>query len=246
MPFGELVIVLQTVDSTNNYVANQLRSADVAEGTVVMAQLQTEGRGQRGTHWQSESGQNLLMSLVLKPENLEASAQFIISQWVCLGLVRYLRTEFQIPAVIKWPNDILVDGQKLAGVLIENSVRGNRIENSIVGVGLNVNQLEFDESLQATSLRKINGNTQDVRQVLDGLLPYLEQEYRTTDYTAIRTRYLKALHGYRKLLEYRDDHGTFQAMIADIGPHGELILELPEGQRKKYRFKEVELLRESI
>lgn len=247
MVFGKSFIVLDSVDSTNNYAANMLKTSDVAHGTVVMAYFQTNGRGQRGTSWQSNRGENLMMSLILKPLNLAASEQFILSQVICLGLLNYLRTETGIPATIKWPNDMLINGNKLAGVLIENSLRGNVVEHSIVGIGMNLNQNDFPAGVPAISIREITGKQYECGAVAKGLLPYLQAEYeRINDAAGIKKRYLQHLLGYRKLLWYQKDGDRFQAEITGLGLHGELVLRCADGAELICGFKEVELLRENF
>ena len=118
------VIYLKEVESTNNY-ANKLILSDTAEdGTVVLAQHQTGGKGQLGNSWESEAGKNLLMSIIWFPRFLPAGQQFLISKVVSLAITDFLQNEIQ-NSTIKWPNDIYIDNRKLAGILIENSVKGN-------------------------------------------------------------------------------------------------------------------------
>lgn len=246
MPFGQSLLVLQRVDSTNNYAANMLRSAHVAEGTVVMAHEQTEGRGQRGTDWRSDPGENLLFSLVLKPTRLLVSQQFSISQKISLGVVHWLRTQWGFNARIKWPNDILVNNQKLGGILIENGVRGNHLEYSIVGIGLNINQVEFNPEFHATSLRQLTGTRFEPKELLRDLLVFLERAWNIPSDEKLESEYLRNLVGWKSPLTYRDCDGIFTAQISGLGPHGELVLERPDGTQQAYGIKEVELLRESL
>lgn len=247
MAFATNFIVLDSVDSTNNYAANVLKASEVAEGTVVLAYYQSHGRGQRGNSWISESGKSLLMSLILKPEYLEATDQFVLNQVMCLGLVRFLKHGLGIDAVIKWPNDILVNGNKLAGMLIENTLRGSRVEHTIVGIGLNLNQSEFPNELPATSLKIITGKEYDCAPFAQELMPYLEEEYRKMfDVRNVENRYLQHLLGYRKPLWYRKAGEEFLAEITGLGPHGELQLRTAHGTELSCGFKEIELLRKNF
>lgn len=243
MPFGSTVVKLPDVDSTNNYAANLLRESQVTEGTVVMALFQTAGRGQRGSLWQSNPGENLLMSLILKPQQLEASRQFALNQVLCLALVEYLREDLKIPAQIKWPNDILVDDRKLAGVLIENSIRGGIIEYSIMGVGMNVNQTTFSEGVRATSLFNFSGDQLDVEEVMIGLLPYAERVYADLfNKKLLESNYLSRLYGFEEYLNYRENGEVYSAQITGLGTHGELQLRKRSGEEVTCTFKQVELL----
>ncbi len=237
---------MDTVDSTNNYAANLLKESDVAEGTVVMAQFQTEGRGQRGSKWQSARGENLLMSVVLKPKRMEASGQFAISQMICLSIVSCLQQTWNLPAAIKWPNDILVGGQKIAGVLIENAVRGNTIESSIAGIGMNVNQVSFSDDVQATSLHKLTGNKSEPETILRELLPFIGQFYGLIlNSRELEKRYLENLYGFNENLWYKMNGDEFPAHITGLGPHGELQLQKATGEKIECGFKEIELLGKS-
>jgi len=240
------IIVLDTVDSTNNYAANLLKESDVADGTVVMAQFQTAGRGQRGSNWQSDRGENLLMSLILKPAKLDAARQFMLSQVICLGLVNFLQEDLKLAATIKWPNDILVNQQKLAGVLIENAVRGGFIESCIGGIGLNVNQTDFEPETGATSLQLLLDEKFDCRQLRDQLLPHIRKQYALLDHPAIlEEQYLNQLFGFNEMWQYRMNGETFPARITGLGPHGELLLVRENGEKLSCGFKEIELLRKS-
>lgn len=146
---------VETIDSTNDEVKRSISNMDNL--SVLAARDQTSGRGQRGNTWLSAPGLNLTFSLVIKYEQqklkIEASNQFIISQIVSLAVVDLL-AEYSIEAKIKWPNDIYVGKNKICGILIENTLRGKALLSSIVGIGLNVNQTEFDQRLpNPTSMR---------------------------------------------------------------------------------------------
>lgn len=245
--FGNSIISLDTVDSTNNYAANLLKQSDVAEGTVVLSRYQTQGRGQRGATWLSEAGNNLLMSLVVKPSKLEPSRQFAVNQLVCIALVDYLRGHFDIEAVIKWPNDILVDEQKLGGILIENGVRGNTLEYCIAGIGLNVNQRSFPEDWKVTSLAVLTGKQHDIGEMVRALLPIIEREYELLGKPdVLEQRFTDRLYGVKEWLYYREGNEVFRAKVSGLGPHGELRLKKENGEISECVFKQVELLGKSL
>lgn len=241
--FGSTIIALDAVDSTHNYAATMLRTTDLAEGTVVMSQFQEKGRGQRGSMWQSAPGQNLLMTLVLKPQRFSASRQFLINQAICIGIVNAVREKYQLTARVKWPNDILIGEEKVAGVLIENSVRGEWIEYCLAGVGLNVGQSEFPDDFKATSLKLQLRTAPELKTVLGDLLPFVESAYRRLDQPQlIREEYFELLYGTDEMLFYEEGDSVYTARISGIGEHGELQLQCSDGRQLVRLFKQVRLL----
>jgi BirA family biotin operon repressor/biotin-[acetyl-CoA-carboxylase] ligase len=160
------IIYLNEVESTNNY-ANQLILSDAAEeGTVVLAQYQTHGKGQHGNVWESETGKNLLMSIIWYPGFLPASQQFMISKIVSIAITDCVNDIID-DCKIKWPNDIYIGNQKLAGILIENSVKGSHLSSSVVGIGLNVNQQVFISAApNPVSLFQITGVIYEISELM--------------------------------------------------------------------------------
>ena len=169
--------------STNDTATELVRKGNLVEGTVVITDDQTAGRGQRGTRWVTSPGENLTFSLVLRPAFLAASEQFLLSQAIALGVLRFV-SDFANQAQIKWPNDLFVNQMKLGGILIENAWQGSRMSHAIVGIGLNINQVEFgsgpfvkakNPALRATSLRLETGKSFELTALLPDLLQALEQ-----------------------------------------------------------------------
>ena len=164
LKFGKQVFKLNSVDSTNNYAANLLKDGLIENGAVVMADFQTNGRGQRSNVWHSDSGMNLCASFVYLPANLALSDLMTINWWVSLSVIDLLN-KFSVKASIKWPNDIFVENLKVGGLLIETVNQGAQVKSIIIGVGINVNQVDFN-TIQATSIKKINGFHYGVEDVL--------------------------------------------------------------------------------
>jgi BirA family biotin operon repressor/biotin-[acetyl-CoA-carboxylase] ligase len=164
LKFGKQVFKLNSVDSTNNYAANLLKVGIIENGAVVMADFQTNGRGQRSNIWHSAPGMNLCASFVYLPANLALSDLMTINWWVSLSVIDLLN-KFSVKASIKWPNDIFVEDLKVGGLLIETVNQGTQVKSIIIGVGINVNQLDFN-TIQATSIKKINGIHNGVEDVL--------------------------------------------------------------------------------
>lgn len=155
-PIGSRYIFLDTVDSTNNYAAIQLKEGQIGHGTVILAENQTNGRGQRGNSWQSAPFDNLIFSLVICPQKKEIKHVIEYSFATAIAIRKMLVSK-GFEAEIKWPNDIIIKNKKVAGILIENSISGKYLTHLIIGVGLNLNQAKF-ESPNATSLNIESSN----------------------------------------------------------------------------------------
>jgi len=164
LKFGKQVFKLNSVDSTNNYAANLLKDGIIENGAVVMADFQTNGRGQRSNVWHSAPGMNLCASFVYLPANLALSDLMTINWWVSLSVIDLLN-KFSVKASIKWPNDIFVEDLKVGGLLIETVNQGTQVKSIIIGVGINVNQLDFN-TIQATSIKKTNRIHNSIEDVL--------------------------------------------------------------------------------
>lgn len=154
-------ISLTEVDSTNNYIANLVRLQTISQTTIVSADYQREGRGQRATKWQSSLAQNALFSIYVPWINLNISDQFMISMIAALAVQEVIQAQISSKVAIKWPNDIYIGNKKMGGILIESDLSGQILSSSIVGIGLNVNQTQFEEKLNATSLKLESGQPHD-------------------------------------------------------------------------------------
>lgn len=230
----------ESLDSTNNFLKEFVGKQDVQEGLVVVADHQTSGRGQIGNRWSSEPGQNLLMSVFFKPQQLLAAHSFDFNMSVCLAVadaLNYFHAGFQV----KWPNDILFDGKKVSGILIENTLSGKHIQNSVVGIGINVNQQKFSESAsKATSLRQVIARDVDLRFVENQVLSMLEKRYLQLkrDRRSLLHDYFAFLYGYGQTVRARVDGQLVNAYIKDVLPDGKLKAEI-DGQPRLFQFKEI-------
>ena len=173
----------EQITSTND----EARNRHYSHGDIITAEFQTAGRGQRGNRWSSRVGENLMLSLVLEPTFLHASRQFLLSEAVALGLVDTL-AEFGIAARIKWTNDIYVGDRKICGVLIEHDLRGAHLARTIVGIGLNINQVEFDPALpNPTSMCLLAGHEFDREEVLQTLARKIMARYNVPSLYPMRS-----------------------------------------------------------
>lgn len=241
---GQQLILRDVVDSTNNYAASLVQSDNIPEGAVIMAREQTMGRGQRGTQWQSVAGENLTFSLVYYPRFLMAQDQFMLSRICALALLETFMS-LEIQAIIKWPNDLLVNGKKICGVLIENSLQGERLSSAVIGIGLNVNQLVFPDGISATSVALERHVQMDLFQVLGSFCERLEKWYlllRQGKHELICTQYLQCLLHFREWSSFQKEDTAFRAMITDVTREGKLELTLESGEKQLFGLKEIRQL----
>ena len=237
-----MIYHFDTTASTND----DARDEKYHEGDVVWADFQTAGRGQRGHEWHSRKGENLTFSVVLEPTFVPVAEQFSVSEVVALSLVDML-SDYGIEARIKWTNDIYVGDKKLVGILIEHSLAATSLRRTIVGVGINVNQTEYDASLpNPVSMAQLLGKELDVEGVLHCFLKHLYQNYnilRSGVKVEIHDRYNALLYRKNEYHTYALPSGEkFRAKILGTAPNGALRLEDAEGNTKDYLFKEVEFI----
>ncbi len=241
---GNIIRRFDSLDSTSNYVATELMSGNYSEGDVILAHFQTAGRGQRESVWQSEPGSNLMMSFAIDITFLENSEQFLLSESISLGIKAYLNAEKLSGVWIKWPNDILVSDRKIGGMLIEIK-RSNGKKWAVVGIGLNINQLEFSPELSATSLAlEIGQKVMTMRvtkTVIEEINVWMDQ-LKAKNFNPIRTAYHDALYGYRSWIEFRDGDRRFTGKISHVDDDGHLWVRSKQGAINQYQPKQVEII----
>jgi BirA family biotin operon repressor/biotin-[acetyl-CoA-carboxylase] ligase len=244
MPFSnQQYFRLDSVDSTNNYAANLLNLSSPPEGSVITARHQTEGRGQRGAHWESKAGENLLMSLICYPKTIGIDEQFYVSKCAALAVSEMTQDLTGKKADIKWPNDIYVDDQKIAGILIELQWSEKKLNSAIVGIGLNVNQDTFD-GLRATSLRNLTGKTHDVEAIMKMLMRYLEKYYIkliSRQFSPIDQEYRSRLYKLGIQATYLYNGQPMNASIVGVDAHGKLRLTKEDGTSLLCDLKEISM-----
>lgn len=234
------------VGSTNSTSWEMIKSQEAAEGTVILSGFQHQGKGQQGNSWHSEKDKNLLVSVILQPDFLDVEKHFYLSMVVSLA-VHHTLSGMQMPAMIKWPNDLLVHEHKIGGLLIENALERNVITHSVVGIGMNVNQQQFPPELSsATSISNELGREVDLSQILDELLENMARYYQKLKlqlFPELDRLYRDALFGYHEWHLYRDKQGDFKGSVVDIKPDGQLGIVNESGEKRYYYFKEVEWLK---
>ena len=230
-----MIYRFDTLSSTND----EARNLCYGHGDIIVADFQTAGRGQRGNRWTSNAGQNLMFSVVLQPEGLRASHQFAMLECVALALTDTF-AKFGIATTIKWTNDIYAGDRKMVGVLIENSLTDGYVSRSIVGIGINVNQTEFDPSLpNPTSMATECGHSFACDEVLNTFGERLTSRLQSLNSEAIHNEYCSRLYRKGVEAEYALPDGTrFRGRICDVEPTGTLLIDTAEGVRR-FLFKEV-------
>lgn len=241
-PIGFNIVHLDRVTSTNAVAREMLARDEAGEGLMLVAEFQTEGRGQQNTEWNSEPGKNLLCSLVLTPSFLSLSDQTFLNMAVCLAVsdlfLGYIRT-----VRIKWPNDVYINRKKAAGILIENTINGSHIKHSVVGMGINVNQLVFDDP-KAASLASETGIVHAREDVLQQLLNSLAKRYaqlQLRQYERIRNDYHERLLGYNELRTFRAGDELFDAVVLGVDDEGRLLLQRMN-RIEKYMVKQISMV----
>ncbi len=241
---------LAEVDSTNRYINDEAdtlwrMAGDAADALVVTAHSQTSGRGQRGNVWHSNAGENLLVSILVRPQYINVKEQFSLSQVAALA-VKATMKHFGIDVALKWPNDIYVGNKKLCGMLLELQYCNTNIEQAVIGIGLNINQEQFVEMDKIpVSMYQLTGCKYNINDVLDVLLSCFSYYYRkllTGNRLHVALEYKESLLGVGVAMNYRDKNGSFVATIINVENDGHLLLQRTCGELSRYAFKEVELL----
>ncbi|MBD0332518.1 MAG: biotin--[acetyl-CoA-carboxylase] ligase [Chitinophagaceae bacterium] len=224
---GSPFLELQSTDSTNNYAMALAHSGVATHGMAVFAHKQLKGKGQRKKGWISERSKNILLSIIIEPEGLILSVSYVLNMAMVLGVYSLLSKYAGEGIKIKWPNDIYCYDKKAAGILIENIVQGNNWKYSIVGVGINVNQLNFGEITHAVSLKQITGKDYDVITLSKELCKELQFYFDElkADSTLIKKKYHQHLYKLNEPVRLKKNNRIFEAIIKGVTDNGELVVQ---------------------
>ncbi len=235
------LIKIHDCDSTNNYALSFRSTKLFSEGLVVISDYQTTGKGQRGSNWISDRGKNLLISIVMEPK-ISINKQFEISKITSLSILDCLQS-LGLKAKIKWPNDILVGTKKISGILIENLISKNLISHSVIGIGLNVNQLKFKNFENTpTSLSLELGNKFDLEEVQNLLLYNFKN--RVNSYRkglSVNSDFNKGLFQKDKVSSFQSGKNIFDGIIRGVNDSGLLIIEI-KNEIQEFNIKEIKML----
>lgn len=244
---GQNLVTIKQVDSTNSFLKNLLsNSKPVPEGTVIMAEEQYAGRGQQQNTWHSEPGKNLTFSLLLKPHFLPVDAQFDLNRAASLGVYDALQPILGDQLKIKWPNDIYYGDSKLGGMLIENTIQGAQLKDSVIGIGLNINQENFPSgAANATSVKQILQKDYDLTRLLSEICKQLEAYYlklKAGQVDFVRNTYLSRLYWLNEAKSFESNGKVFNGIVKNVLPNGLLVIEDTNGQRLEFNLKELKFL----
>lgn len=238
------IIKLNAIESTNGYLKELTAKKKLENFTVVVAEQQTKGRGQMGTVWLSEEGKNLTFSLLVNFDDFNISNQFYLSMAVSLGVLTTLKSLTNTSFYIKWPNDILAEKDKIAGILIENIIGGHLIKQSIIGIGLNVNQVAFCNTIKdVTSLKNISGKFTDKEMLLKKIvleIKHFVNYINKREFKQLKKMYLMRLFKLNMPSMFIDkDEKLFLGKIIDVSNDGKLVVELEDETTRKFSLKEI-------
>jgi BirA family transcriptional regulator, biotin operon repressor / biotin---[acetyl-CoA-carboxylase] ligase len=238
---GKDVLFLPECHSTNDKALELIRRGQASEGSIVICAHQTQGKGQRGNSWETQPGENLTFSLVLKPGFFDVSEQFYLNMMVSNSIRKFLQ-EYLPEIKVKWPNDLIVpDHGKIGGVLIENIVSSSGWEFAVVGIGININQRSFQTN-KATSLSLVTGGKFDLQELFRLLIAHLEQGYiflkkRRTE--EVRNDYLNHLFLLDQWAVFEEKVGSFEGKISGLSRFGKLQMTLRDGSERLFDLKEI-------
>ncbi|WP_277124591.1 biotin--[acetyl-CoA-carboxylase] ligase [Capnocytophaga gingivalis] len=240
------IIKLNATNSTNTYLKNLLKEKQVKDLSCIWALSQTQGRGQQGAKWISEPGKNLTFSVLKKFENLPSEYHFLLNMEVSLAIFRALKKLYIPDLAVKWANDILSSKKKICGILIENTLHKEQISSSIIGIGLNVNQVFFNDLPNVSSLQKIMGHPFDLEEVLLLICQELEVSLKSLS----PTRFESMLDEYHTHLFRKDKPSTFEypngerfmGYIRGVSHNGQLQVEQEDALMSSFSLKEIKLL----
>jgi BirA family biotin operon repressor/biotin-[acetyl-CoA-carboxylase] ligase len=239
---GQQLVFVPECHSTNSLASELASKSILSEGTIIITSNQTAGRGQRGNTWETAAGMNLTFSILLKPTFLLVKNQFYLTIVTSLAVADFLKEQSIVNVKIKWPNDILASKKKICGILIENSVQQETIQQSIVGIGLNINQNNFDSPL-ATSLAIAADKTFDLNIALNSLLEKFERRYlqlRSGKLSELKSEYLENLFGFGESQTFISNMREFEGTIEGVDENGELKVS-ENGTSSSFKLKEIAL-----
>jgi BirA family biotin operon repressor/biotin-[acetyl-CoA-carboxylase] ligase len=241
------VIHLDEVTSTNDFAQELLRDHEVTDGTCISASYQTAGKGQRGNKWLAAKEVNLTFSIIFLPPSLPVNRHFMLNIVFSLGLRDYFAEKGLSGINVKWPNDILVNGKKIAGILIENSIRGEFINSIVAGFGINVNEEQFEEdySLLPTSMHLETGIKFNLKEELSGLLSHLHRRFRelnTYNDKELLEEYKTVLFRLHESSVFRTGGDEWQGRIENVTTEGMLEVSKNNGPVKQYSFSEIKFV----
>lgn len=244
----ENIIILDLVGSTNDFMLEYIKSGKISEeGSLVVANYQYAGKGLDQNKWESEAGKNLTFSILLKPKFLKADQQFQLTKIISLAVFDFIRNYLPNERIkVKWPNDIYVGNKKIAGMLINNTIKGKDIMYTVVGIGININQQRFSSDIKnATSLWHYLSTDLKLDYCLKNVLSHIEKRYRQlkdNDSYQINFDYKKALYRLNDFNLYKYKETVISARITGVNEYGQIKLIQKDGTEIICDLKEIEFI----
>lgn len=245
---GKQILFFNEIDSTNVFLLANEDTTNFEDGCIVYTNFQHKGKGYATNTWQSQNGKNALFSILLRPLFLPISEQFIINKLICISIVKALKSITNKDFSIKWPNDIYYKNYKIAGILIQNVLKANKLDKMVLGIGLNVNQTVFDEKLpNPTSLKLIDGANFEIKTIIKEIALQFDLLYyklKNNIIFKIDSIYDGLLFNKNKYCLFKkpvkNDFELFKGKIIGIDSIGKLKIEKEDGSVELFGFKEVE------
>jgi BirA family biotin operon repressor/biotin-[acetyl-CoA-carboxylase] ligase len=240
---GKNKISFPELESTNNYALEWIAKTNPSEGSCVIADFQTAGRGQIGRYWHSEADKNILISYIFYPKSISIQEQFFLN--IISGLAVFdVVSAFCENVKIKWPNDVYVNDKKIAGILVQNVLRGHSIKATVIGIGLNVNQSEFPKEIpNPTSLINEFQNELAIFEVISLLSARIEFHYlrlQRGNFKELTNDYLQNLYRLNLWATFSDEDGSqFEGKITGIEAQGKLLIQPRDESIKSFGFREI-------
>jgi BirA family biotin operon repressor/biotin-[acetyl-CoA-carboxylase] ligase len=213
-------------------------------GMTIRADFQTMGKGQHGNSWLAEESKNLLFTYILDTKGFQLQDQFLLNTFACLSVAEYLMTKADMSDIhIKWPNDIYADNKKIAGILIENIIRGTTWTHAIIGVGLNVNQTHFPDMNWATSMQIERGKSYKINLIMKDLLKIMNHNFRKFEQTpdSMLIAYNNLLYKVSSEIMFTKNHEFYRGTLMGTDRNGLLQISV-DGKTKSFKHKEIELI----
>ncbi|MBC8342649.1 MAG: biotin--[acetyl-CoA-carboxylase] ligase [Bacteroidetes bacterium] len=237
------LIHIDEINSTNDFARKLIDKEMANQSVVISTNYQSNGKGQSDAVWESEKGKNLLISIILRPETIPAEKCFYISMIAALGIANCISDLGIREVKIKWPNDIYINSKKIAGILIQNDLNQKGISSSIIGIGLNVNQLIFSESIpNPVSLKQLLKKEIDLHSLKEQLIEKIWNYYdllMAAEFEMIKKKYEQQLFRYNRLYTFASDNQIrFKGKIKGIDESGKLIVKI-ENKWRSFDMKEL-------
>ena len=239
------IIKLDATDSTNAFLKRSCKLHDVDNFTVVVAQNQTEGKGQRDSKWETERGKNLTFSILIKNGLTNINQVFNLNVMVAVSILEVLKVNEIIDLAIKWPNDIMSGNKKIGGILIENSIKANQKIESVVGIGINVNQTQFFNLPHVSSLSAVSQKQFNLEALLVQLCKQIELNFERMTFEQLYfwNNYHTNLFKKNVVAAFEDvNQNRFMGIIQRVSEQGKLVVLVDDNLEKMFSIKEIKLL----